>query len=678
MVRRSLVICVLLAIQTCAGYAQTDEEKLIRDYAKTLAKDRDALERVSAADSLGGRQNPEAVAALAKALSDSDASVRRAAASALWKTGKGAAAARPELQKTLTDSDATVVARAAGALAAMGVPEKELTEAWRRALDGSRDDATAFLAARGLIGFDPPEKLAPLILTWLSKNAEDAARPGRGRSSSDARNSAEAAEKALSALLQEGAAPVLPLLDRTVARTPESGRYVFGALARVKPLPPGTVDLALKHTHSSLAETRYAAISLAAKVTSEREAARWIPEAIRLLGDPDESVRLEACSALGGVKGLAYEAAPELTRLLAKDPDKSVRKRAASALEEIGDASNPIPKAAKVSVAATAKGTLVSAMKDKDHDLSVEAVGAYNKLYLDSPEIVATLADVAVSGADMAARQRALLCLRNRQGQAKAIVETIRPLTKSPEKDLAEDARTAIEWIDRGGAGSPGSIAAGGTAAPAPPAAAGSKASPASGSSASSPASAASGSSATTGREASGLAVLRERKLEFDEPGFYRALSEADGEAIRAYLDGGMSPNMAFASSNRRSPLMILFFSRAACAQGDEGRAIVQLFIERGADVNQQDENKNTALMFAVGNCDRQTLRLLLKAGAKLDHRNGSGLNALEMGIVSGNPGLEELIAAGARLDPQKAKAWSEAYKTNPAALALIKKASAK
>ena len=282
------------------------------------------------------------------------------------------------------------------------------------------------------------------------------------------------------------------------------------------------------------------------------------------------------------------------------------------------------------------------------------------------------------TGADTAARQRALLCLRNRQGQARAIVETIRPLTKSSEKDLAEDAKTAIEWIDRGGSGSPGSIAAGGSAVPPPPAApaaAGSKASPAS---ASSPASAASGSSATTGREASGLAVLRERKLEFDEPSFYRALSEADAEAIRAYLDGGMSPNMAFASSNRRSPLMILFFSRTACAKGDEGRAIVQLFIERGADMNQQDENKNTALMFAAGNCDRQTLRLLLKAGARLDHRNGSGLNALEMGIVSGNPGLEELIAAGARLDPQKAKAWTEAYKSNPAALALIKKATAK
>jgi hypothetical protein len=67
---------------------------------------------------------------------------------------------------------------------------------------------------------------------------------------------------------------------------------------------------------------------------------------------------------------------------------------------------------------------------------------------------------------------------------------------------------------------------------------------------------------------------------------------------------------------------------------------------------------------------------MLLKAGAKLDAKNWAGLTALQMGIVSGNPGLEELIAAGARLDPKTAKECAEAYKKNPRALALVKKAS--
>jgi HEAT repeat protein len=671
--RRALVICVLLAFSPGLGRAQSDDEKLVRDWAKTLAKDRDAKDRAGAAMSLGGHEQPEAVAALAKALSDPDASVREAAASALWKTGKGAAAAKPELQKTLGDREAAVVARAAGALSNMGVPDAELAEAWRRALEGARDGATAFLAARGLIGIDPPDKLAPPILSYLARNAEDAVRPGARRQGYDDSKSAEAAAKALEHLLKENAARLLPLLDRTVRQSPEAGRYVFGALAAVKPLPPGTVDLGLSHTRSPVAETRSAAIKLVGRVTSEREAARWIPEAIRLLGDSDESVRNEACWSLKGVKGLAHEAAPELTRLISGDPSPTVRKAGASALEEIGDASNPISKTAKATIATTAKSALETAMKDKDHDLAIAALGAYNVLYLDSAEIVATLADVAVSSADTAVRQKALQYLRNRQGQARGVVETIRPLTRSSEKLIAEDARTAVEWIERGGAGTPSAIKAGGSVKPA--ARGGSEPRVASEPSTAAAAVPPSGGPASGGEER-GLAVLRERKLEFNEAGFARALSEGDGEAIAAYLDAGMSAKHAFVDQNRRSPLMILFFSGNACRKPEEGRATVALLLKHRADVNQVDENKNTALMFAAGNCDRQTVRMLLKAGAKLNARNGLGLTALESGIVTGNSGVEELIAAGARLDAQKARSWAEAYKTNPRALALVKKAS--
>jgi ankyrin repeat protein len=138
-----------------------------------------------------------------------------------------------------------------------------------------------------------------------------------------------------------------------------------------------------------------------------------------------------------------------------------------------------------------------------------------------------------------------------------------------------------------------------------------------------------------------------------------------------------MSARHVFVDSNRRSPLMILFFDRQACAKPETGGALVRLLLERGADVNQQDENKNTALMFAADKCDRQTLRMLLKAVAKVNARNGMNLTALEMSIVSGNPGIEELIEAGARLGAEKAKAYAEASKKNPRELALIKKASA-
>src|SRR5262249_31433972 len=122
---------------------------------------------------------------------------------------------------------------------------------------------------------------------------------------------------------------------------------------------------------------------------------------------------------------------------------------------------NPIAKADKIAIANAAKGPLAAAMKDKDHDVAPAAVSAYNVLYIDTAEAVAALADAAVSGADVAVRQKALQCLRHRQGQSKAAVETIRPLTQNADKNLADDAKTAIEWIERGGTGSPGVIKGG-------------------------------------------------------------------------------------------------------------------------------------------------------------------------------------------------------------------------
>src|SRR5690242_905032 len=101
--RKARAIGALCLLAALAAGAQTEEEKLVREHAKTLAKDRDAGDRAGAARWLGGRNSPEAVAALAAALSDPDAAVRQAAASALWDTGKDAAAAKPALEKALAD-----------------------------------------------------------------------------------------------------------------------------------------------------------------------------------------------------------------------------------------------------------------------------------------------------------------------------------------------------------------------------------------------------------------------------------------------------------------------------------------------------------------------------------------------------------------------------------------------
>src|SRR5450432_1973048 len=87
MTERILAICILLAMPSVAARARSSEDELVKDHAKTLATDRDAKDRAEAARWLGGRKQSEAVAALAKALSDPDASVRQVAASCGRRAG---------------------------------------------------------------------------------------------------------------------------------------------------------------------------------------------------------------------------------------------------------------------------------------------------------------------------------------------------------------------------------------------------------------------------------------------------------------------------------------------------------------------------------------------------------------------------------------------------------------
>jgi hypothetical protein len=69
----------------------------------------------------------------------------------------------------------------------------------------------------------------------------------------------------------------------------------------------------------------------------------------------------------------------------------------------------------------------------------------------------------------------------------------------------------------------------------------------------------------------------------------------------------------------------------------------------------------------------KTAVKLLLDRGAD---PNGSDAN--EMGLFYGHDGLEEIVAPGYRLPPDKAKMYTQGYPGKPAVQALIKKASAK
>src|SRR5262249_26317669 len=217
------------------------------------------------------------------------------------------------------------------------------------------------------------------------------------------------------------------------------------------------------------------------------------------------------------------------------------------------------------------------------------------------------------TGADVGARQKALQCLRNRQGQSKSALETIRPLTKSSDSLIADDAKTAVEWIERGGAGSPAVIKGGVATETAATAGSGTVAAASTGKTGKTGKAGKAGKddAEPSGNEEKGLATLRERKIDFDEGSFYRALSEADVDAVRGFLDGGMGANYVFVGENQRTPLMILYFNQAPCASPEKAHELTGLLIKKGANANAKDEKQNKTLMCAANKRDRETLRRL-------------------------------------------------------------------
>jgi HEAT repeat protein/ankyrin repeat protein len=355
----------------------------------------------------------------------------------------------------------------------------------------------------------------------------------------------------------------------------------------------------------------------------------WTQMLLAQMDAANPRVRSAALGQLRSVKGEKDVAvwAPRAAAML-QDPEASVR---SDALWALGSAAG---------LAAASVDPVVAALGDPDKSVRRSAARALG----DMGEH--TQAVSAASKARVAAAARPALTAA---------------MEKDEASDVRDEAKDALRKL--GGIGPPGSLAGSGTAL----------ASVAAG-----PQGASRGAPAAS--ESAGMAELRARRITFEESSFFRALSLVDVELVRAFLDAGMSPSASVLDHG--PPIRVMFFAGQGCAPNQrptkpEVLAMVKLLIERGADVNASDKNGNTALSEAASKgCDREVMRMLIKAGAKINAVNASGLTPFEMGLYSGHDGLDELIAAGYRLPPDKVKLYTEGYKTQPAAQAMIRKAA--
>jgi HEAT repeat protein len=588
--RLPILIFALATLPAAAFDLEKWADKLIsnqmeswkKEKIETIAKGEDPKARLEAVEGLPVN-DPASCMAFAAALSDSDAKVRRAAANQLWRAGKLAEPYRPQLMKALDDPDANVVAYAAGALQAIGMEEAGLAPARRRVLAAPEASVNSrFLAARNLVGYEPPSRLVGPMIVYLERYTQGYT----GSVADKNRENVELAEKALGRLVKNTKdRALIPPLAQALAETRNGQIPLMKTIGLFEPRPDGWTRMLLAQTDNPNPRVRYEALGQLRSVLQEKEVAVWAPRASQMLQDSDASVRSNALWALGSAAGLA---ASEIDKVVAAtaDPDASVRRSAVRALGEIAEANQAIPAATRARVSAAARPAIEKAMED-------------------------------------------------------------------PDKDVRDQARSALRNIGGGGA----------TAAPAV-------------------ASAPTASATSAGSESVGLAYLRSRKVKFDDHSYFAALRRLDVPLVGAFLDAGMSPNKSI--EDLGPSIRVMLFASQACSPGvrptrTETKAIVKLLLERGADANGADKSGNTAISEAASKgCDRELMRMLIQAGAKIDAKNASGLTPFEMGLWTGHDGLEELIAAGYRLPPEKVKIYLDGYKDRPAAIAMVKKAAVK
>jgi HEAT repeat protein len=317
-------------------------------------------ERAEAADALGqlGSQAPaEAAAALTRALSDPEPSVRRTAAHALGTVGAAEGAAGP-LLTALDDKDGGVRGAAADALGDLRPSDPAVVPALhaRAKADGHLPARLAAIAALGRFG-DRAAEVVPTLIDTLKEPDSPLGSPH------------EFAAVALKAIGPATLPAVTEALGRPESRTRIGALKVFAGLgAAARPAVPEVEKrladkdplVRLEAVHALWAVERNPDRAVAAAL----EHLRTAEPIARVRGQ----TRAKAIYILGEVGPAAKTAVPELLIILRDDPESSIRTHTARALGKMGR--DPAVVAA---LEAAAKG-------DKDPDVCGAAHEALKNL----------------------------------------------------------------------------------------------------------------------------------------------------------------------------------------------------------------------------------------------------------------------------------------------------------
>jgi ankyrin repeat protein len=134
-----------------------------------------------------------------------------------------------------------------------------------------------------------------------------------------------------------------------------------------------------------------------------------------------------------------------------------------------------------------------------------------------------------------------------------------------------------------------------------------------------------------------------------DSRGFqplYYACQGGNEDIVNALLGANAEINY---TSNSDQPTAL----HAAASHGHQG--IVQILLDRDADLDATSPDHGTALYAAIANHDHKITELLLERGAKVNVKGGAAQRPLNIGALVGNlEGVRELIDHEADIDPDE------------------------
>lgn len=413
------------------------------------------LRRIEAIDALARHDPASAAPVLVDALNDPDGSIRAAAARAFWTMAtreaagsrEAAAVGRGALRVAVDDRSVEVAMLAAQALEVLGEPREALAPIRRAALGAPGPFVYArFLAARGLVGFEPPSRLLAFYVDWLREAHEAYARNAVPLAT------VESAGAALEALARERDPALGPALIAEFSPAHPATSELMRAAARVEPAPAGLVDALIAMLGSMHDRVRATAIELLAKRTAPAEVARWqgpVAAVLQRTPRPEDYVMRAALHALaaaakvdpGPLSVLAHWATgsePAELRGIAVDALAAASSGVDDSLPaQVRDAAKP--------VALDAFATILARSTDDSPFRS--AARAVRMTERDGPRAAKLLADAALKNPHPASKVVLLGQLESQWAEARAEVPRLEPLTRDADADVRAAAGAALARI---------------------------------------------------------------------------------------------------------------------------------------------------------------------------------------------------------------------------------------